>query len=116
MVDATAPPRSAPVRLKNAAMSDGLPRRQDFGRNDGRNGVGRVVKTVAVFKDDRRQDDDEKSDHAGATDELRSTSNDLEDDVAGVAAAIDHLFQQLVKIAQKDDVLGVVITVVKIAQ
>src|SRR6202023_1408483 len=42
--------------------------------------------------------------------------DDLKDDVAGVAATVDHLLEQFVKVAQKDDVFGVVIALVKIAQ
>src|SRR3954463_5543656 len=42
--------------------------------------------------------------------------HDLQDDVSRVAAAVDHLFEQLIDVAQKEDVLRVVIAVVKIAQ
>jgi hypothetical protein len=41
--------------------------------------------------------------------------DNLQDHIAGIAAAVDHLFEQFVKIAQKDDVFGVVIALVKIA-
>ena len=42
--------------------------------------------------------------------------HDLQDDVAGVATTIDHFFQEIVKVAQENHVLGVVVAVVKIAQ
>src|SRR3954463_3451545 len=40
----------------------------------------------------------------------------LQDDVAGIAAAVDDFLQKVVKIAQENDVLGVVIAVIKIAK
>ena len=43
-------------------------------------------------------------------------STDLKNDVPRVAAAIDHLLEQLVKIAQKDHVFGFVVGVIKIGQ
>src|SRR3712207_6753936 len=42
--------------------------------------------------------------------------HDLEDDVARITAAIDHLLEQLVDVAQEDDLLGVVIPVIQVAQ
>src|SRR5437899_11094794 len=47
---------------------------------------------------------------------LRIFQHDLQDDVAGVTAAIDHLLQQIVEVAEENHVLGVVVAVVKIAQ
>src|ERR1051326_1241509 len=40
----------------------------------------------------------------------------LEDDVAGIAAAVDDFFQKLVNIAKENDVLRVVSPVIKIAE
>src|ERR1043165_9922476 len=40
----------------------------------------------------------------------------LQNDVAGVAAAVDNFFQELVEIAQENDLLRVVLAVVKIVE
>ena len=63
IVDATAPPSSAPVRLKNAAMAIAFARRQGSRRDHRGDRIGSVVKTVAVFENDRRNDDRKKSKH-----------------------------------------------------
>ena len=52
--------------IKDCGHRDGLPRRQNFGRDDGRDRVGRIVKSVDVFENDRREDDDKKSEHTAA--------------------------------------------------
>ncbi len=66
MVDATAPPNRCPGKIKHGRHRDRLTRRQHFGRDHGRDGVGRVVKTVAVFENDRCENDGKKSQHAAA--------------------------------------------------
>src|SRR5882724_11186072 len=76
IVEATAPPRSAPVRLKNAAMAIAL---------------RGVRKAVAVFKNDRRNDDGKEGQHSRSR--LRVFQRDLKNDVSCVAAAVDHLLQ-----------------------
>src|SRR2546423_11394583 len=40
----------------------------------------------------------------------------LQDDVAGIAAAVDDFFQKVVEIAQENDVLGVVVAVIEIVE
>src|SRR5438045_9050967 len=40
----------------------------------------------------------------------------LQDDVAGVAAAVDDFFQKLIEIAQENDLLGLVVAVLKIVE
>src|SRR5207247_5175827 len=105
--------------MKECRHPDRLSRSEHFGRDNGGDGVGRIVKAVAVFKDDRRENDDEKEQHVDLGPRSRRLGvlqNNLENHVAGIAATIDHFFEQVVKIAQKDDVLGVVIALVKIAQ
>ena len=95
-------------QIKECGHRNCLPRREDFGRDDGCDGVGRVVKTVAVFKNYRREDDDEEKQHVDLARWARRLSilqNNLQDDVAGVATAIDYFFEQLVEIAQKNNVL-----------
>src|ERR1700730_11079620 len=47
---------------------------------------------------------------------LRILEHDLQNDVSRVSAAVDHLLEQIVNVAQKDDVLGIIVAVVKIAQ
>src|ERR1700736_1179616 len=42
--------------------------------------------------------------------------HDLQNDVSRVAAAVNDLLEQIVNVAQEDDVLGIIIAVVKIAQ
>src|SRR5205823_6073240 len=72
-----------------------------------------------VFENDRGENDDEKKQHvdlARWARRLGILQDNLQDDIAGIAATIDHLFEQFVKVAQKDDVFGIVIGLVKIAQ
>ena len=59
MVDATAVPVRAPVRLKKAAMRDRLARCAHLGRHNGGDRIGGVVKAVDVLEGDRRQDNQE---------------------------------------------------------
>jgi len=49
------------------------------------------VKPVAVFENNRREDDDEKRDHRASR--LRVFENDLQDDVPGVPTAIDYFLE-----------------------
>src|SRR5439155_10094623 len=107
------------VQIEKSRHRNGLARGENFRRNNGRNRIRGVVKPVAVFKNDRREDDDEEKQHVDLARRARKLSmlqNDLKNDVAGIAATVDHLFEQFVKIAQEDDVFWVVIALVKIAQ
>ena len=65
----------------------------------------RVVKTVAVFETDSRENDDEKKQHvdlARRARRLRVLQDNLQDDIAGVAATVDHLFEQFVERSRRD--------------
>ncbi len=50
-------------QIKKRRHRDRLARRENFSRDNGGDGVGRIVKTVAVFKYDRREDDDDEKQH-----------------------------------------------------
>ena len=97
-----------PSQIEKCGHRDGLARRQNFGRDHCGDGVRRIVKTVAVFEDNSGKNDDEKKQHVDLARWARRLSilqNNLQDDVAGVATAIDYFFEQLVEIAQKNNVL-----------
>ncbi|MEY2601699.1 MAG: hypothetical protein QOJ36_1018, partial [Verrucomicrobiota bacterium] len=75
---------------------DRLPRRENFGRDDSGNGISCVVKTVAVFENDSRENDDEKKQHVDLARRARRLGvlqDNLQDDIARVAAAVDHFFE-----------------------
>src|SRR5438477_1646859 len=91
-----------------------LARRQNSGRNNGSNRIGGVVKAVAVFKDDRRENDGKKRKHSRSR--LRILQRHFENDISRIPTAVDDFFHQLEQIAQKNDLLRFVITLVKIAQ
>ena len=91
-----------------------LTRRKHFGRDHSRDRIRGVVKAVAVFKNDRREDDGKKDKHSRSR--LRILERHLQDDISRVPAAVDHLFDQLEEIAQKNHLLRLVIALVKVAQ
>ena len=64
IVEATAPPNQRAGQIEQRRHRDRLPRREHFGRNDGRDRVGRIVKAVDVFKNDRCQNNDDEGQHA----------------------------------------------------
>ncbi len=103
MVLATAVPHMAPNEIGDSRQHDGLARRQDLGGNDGGDGIGRVMKAVDVFKNQRHHDNGQDERH-GASGILQ---DDMGDDVADVAAAVNDLFQQFVKVFQNDDFDGI---------
>ena len=63
MVEATAVPVRAPGQIKKSGHGDRLARGEHFGRDDGGDRIGGVVKAVDVFKGDRRQDDEDEKNH-----------------------------------------------------
>ena len=65
-------------------------RRENSRRNHGRDRVGGVVKTVAVFKNDRGDDDRKKGQHSRSR--LRILQRHFKDDVSRIPAAVDYLF------------------------
>ncbi len=91
-----------------------LTRRKHFGRDHSRDRIRGVVKAVAIFKNDRREDDGKKDKHSRSR--LRILERHLQDDISRVPAAVDHLFDQLEEIAQKNHLLRLVIALVKVAQ
>src|SRR5437762_1008689 len=114
IVDATAPPRSAPVRLKNAAIAMAL-----------RGVRTRVETTVAIaFAASWKPLLYSKTIAARMTEInvstpislLRILERDLKDDVSRVPATVDHFLNQFEQIALKNYLLGFVIALVKIAQ
>ena len=50
-------------QIKKRGHRNRLPRREHFGRDDGRDGVGRIVKAVGVLEDDCCKDDNEEKQH-----------------------------------------------------
>ena len=91
MVEATAPPKNAPVRLKNAAIAIACRGVSTSRRDDRGDGIGGVVKAIAVLENDGGENDQNERDHA--VDSLRVFEHDLQDDVPRVAAAIDHFLR-----------------------
>ena len=67
-----------------------LTRRKHFGRDHSGDRIRGVVKAVAVFKNDRRENDGKKGKHSRSR--LRILERHLQDDISGVPAAVDHLF------------------------
>ena len=57
------PNPNAATKLKKAAHTTRLPRSQHPGRDDGGDGVGRVVKPVDVIEDQVHDDDDDQGQH-----------------------------------------------------
>jgi len=82
-------------QISDGCQYDRLARTENFGRNDGGNGIGGVVEAVDVFKHQRHKDDDQNEGH-------RRWSGILQDDVhyyvTHVTAAVHHLLDQFVKI------------------
>src|SRR5437762_9702289 len=72
------------------------------------------MKTVAVLKNDRTEKNAKKSEHANRL--LRIFQRHLKDDVPSVAAAINDLFQQTVKIVKKNDLFRFVFALKQIAK
>src|SRR5206468_11589168 len=72
------------------------------------------VKAIAVFKDDRSENDGKKRKHS--RNRLRIFQRHFEDDISRIPAAVDYLFHQLEQIAEKDDLLRFVLALIKIAQ
>src|SRR5581483_997759 len=111
-VDATAVPVSAPVRLKNAA------------RPIAWRGVNTLVETTVAIAFAASWKPLMYSNVIAAAMTRRKRviarvrnrsgifEHDLQDDVSGVAATVDHFFEQLVNVAQKNDVLRLVFAVV----
>src|SRR5581483_9366163 len=102
--------------IKNGRHGDGLARCQDLGRDDGGDGVGRIVKAVAVLEDNCRQDDPKEDKHGGTGNRLRVLQGNLQNDVSSVATTIDHFFEEVVEVTEENEVFGVVFAVIKIAQ
>ena len=112
MVEATAVPMSAPVRLKNAASAIACRGVRTF-----------VETTVAIAFAASWKPLMYSNAMAASTTMMNRTmrrasggglgilEHDLENDVPRVAAAVDHFFEKLVEIAQENDLLGVVIAV-----
>ena len=79
------------------------------------------MKTVGVFKDDCGKNDDEEEQHVDLAPPRRGGrlsvfQDDLKNDVARVTTTVDHFFEQIVKVAQIDDVFRVVVPLIKIPQ
>jgi len=72
------------------------------------------VKAVAVFENDSGQNDQNEREHAVRL--LRVFQRHLYDDIPRVAAAIDHFFQEPVKVVQKNNLLRGVIACEKITK
>ena len=64
IVEATAPPTNAPVKLKNAAIAIAWRGVSTSRRDDGRDRVCRVVEAIAVFENDSGQNDQNEREHA----------------------------------------------------
>ena len=48
-------------QIKESGQRDGLPRSKNFGGDDGRDGVGCIVKAIDVFEGDGREDDEDET-------------------------------------------------------
>ena len=77
--------------IEKCRHGDRLARRQNSCGNDRGDRISGVVKAVAVFKNDRRNDDGKEGQHSRSR--LRVFQRDLKNDVSCVAAAVDHLLQ-----------------------
>ena len=109
------PAKKRAGEIKECSHRDRLARRQNFGGNNRRDRIGRIVKAVDVFESDGCDTTMMNVSIAVASSRLRILQYDLEDDVPRVAATINHLFYQPEQIAQKNHLLGFVIALVKIA-
>jgi hypothetical protein len=74
---------------------DGLERSEHYRRDNRRDRVGVVVKLVDLFECQRSQHHEQEQRHGDGA--LRVLADDLDDDVAGVAAAVHGLFRHLRK-------------------
>ena len=110
IVEATAVPVRAPVRLKKAASAIACRGVRTF-----------VETTVAIAFAASWKPLMYSNAMAASTTMMNRTmrrvsgfglgilEHDLENDISRVAAAVDHFFEKLVEIAQEDDLLGVVL-------
>jgi len=88
IVEATAEERAG--QIEKCRHRNRSARRENSRRNHGRDRVGGVVKTVAVFKNDRGDDDRKKGQHSRSR--LRILQRHFKDDVSRIPAAVDYLF------------------------
>src|SRR5437867_2105824 len=74
-------------KIGAGCQQDGLPGGQDFGGNDSRDRIGSVMKAVDVLEDQGDEDDRQEKSHV-----LGIFQDDVGNDVAGIAAAINDFF------------------------
>jgi hypothetical protein len=70
----------------------------------------RCGKMTRISECNSREHHGDEQDHVAFPKKgLRILEHDLENDVPRVSAPVDHLFEELVEIAQENDLLGVVL-------
>ena len=74
------------------------------GGDNGGDGIRGVMKAIDVLEDQRHEYDRDSERH-GASGIFQ---NNLGNDIAGVAAAVNHFFEQFIKIFENDDLEGIV--------
>ena len=86
-------------QIEERGQNNCLPRGQHFCGNRRRDGVGGIVEAVDILEDQRHPQNGQDDRHGGSG----MLQRDVGDDIAGVPAAVDDLFQQLVKVLQRND-------------
>ena len=97
-VFATAVVAKAPARFAIAAISTAMPRRERPRRDGRRDRVGSVVEAVGEVERERDDDRDDEQRHR-----LPILDEDRLEDVGGVLARVDRLFELLVDVLPADD-------------
>src|SRR6185503_4282230 len=85
--------------FEHGGNGDALVGGENLGGDNGGDGIGGIMKTVDEFKhqghDDDHEDEQNRCGHAPG---LRVFKDDVKNDIAGVAATVEDLFQYLVKV------------------